>query len=599
MAGGLKHDSTIAMSITAKDEVTPVLNRVNQSFKNTKKQTNALNQQFRFMRGGMGQLGHQFQDIVVQAQMGQNAFLILGQQGSQIASLMGPHGAMIGAVLALGAALGMNLMPKLFATSESMKEAEEATKDLALKVNELTGAKRELALLQLAEKMRENADATSELTEEVDRSRRVVYSGFLATQQYTETQEEFEKATKASAAQVQVLREEQELLNHINSGGTVAGKKKLDQLNDEIALYGLSEEAVEIYRVKAMNLGKQEESQAIARIKQLHQMKKADQDRIEQQKKHDKASKEALKVAEADMRAQDKLDAQAERIAKAEESRQKLGLERIKTALKTERQLLDDNYAADKELIDLAVKDEKEKFDLLLKLQAKYLSDVAALDLKAAKELEKQKAKEIADAAEKMREQIRQQEEAMREFKDTYRPIFDELGDGFVDAITGAENFAESIKAMAKSVVDSLLRIAVQKLIIDQLFATFANTLGPSGGQGGVGDLSTLNQRGGINNISGLSFDGGGFTGNGARSGGLDGKGGFMAMVHPRETVVDHTKGQGVGGVTVVQNITVNAGVSSTVRAEMINLLPAFSKAAQNGVADSKLRGGQYAKALA
>jgi hypothetical protein len=44
------------------------------------------------------------------------------------------------------------------------------------------------------------------------------------------------------------------------------------------------------------------------------------------------------------------------------------------------------------------------------------------------------------------------------------------------------------------------------------------------------------------------SFNGGGFTGMGARAGGLDGKGGFLAMLHPRESVLDHTKGQGMGG---------------------------------------------------
>lgn len=47
-----------------------------------------------------------------------------------------------------------------------------------------------------------------------------------------------------------------------------------------------------------------------------------------------------------------------------------------------------------------------------------------------------------------------------------------------------------------------------------------------------------------------LSFDGGGYTGNGSRTGGLDGKGGFMAMLHPQETVIDHTRGQG-GGIVV------------------------------------------------
>lgn len=54
--------------------------------------------------------------------------------------------------------------------------------------------------------------------------------------------------------------------------------------------------------------------------------------------------------------------------------------------------------------------------------------------------------------------------------------------------------------------------------------------------------------------IKSQSFEGGGFTGRGARAGGLDGKGGRMAMVHPNETVIDHTKG-GAGGITVINNV--------------------------------------------
>jgi uncharacterized protein YidB (DUF937 family) len=41
------------------------------------------------------------------------------------------------------------------------------------------------------------------------------------------------------------------------------------------------------------------------------------------------------------------------------------------------------------------------------------------------------------------------------------------------------------------------------------------------------------------------SFEGGGFTGDGPRSGGLDGRGGFMAMLHPNETIIDHTRASG------------------------------------------------------
>lgn len=38
------------------------------------------------------------------------------------------------------------------------------------------------------------------------------------------------------------------------------------------------------------------------------------------------------------------------------------------------------------------------------------------------------------------------------------------------------------------------------------------------------------------------SFEGGGYTGSGARVGGMDGKGGMLAMVHPNETIIDHEK---------------------------------------------------------
>lgn len=56
-----------------------------------------------------------------------------------------------------------------------------------------------------------------------------------------------------------------------------------------------------------------------------------------------------------------------------------------------------------------------------------------------------------------------------------------------------------------------------------------------------------------------LSFDGGGYTGAGQRTGGLDGKGGFLAMLHPRETVVDHTKGQKTGGGAQTVHVYVSA----------------------------------------
>jgi hypothetical protein len=50
------------------------------------------------------------------------------------------------------------------------------------------------------------------------------------------------------------------------------------------------------------------------------------------------------------------------------------------------------------------------------------------------------------------------------------------------------------------------------------------------------------------------SFEGGGHVGGRSRSAGIDHKGGVLAMLHPNESVIDHTKGQS-GGITVINNI--------------------------------------------
>lgn len=69
-----------------------------------------------------------------------------------------------------------------------------------------------------------------------------------------------------------------------------------------------------------------------------------------------------------------------------------------------------------------------------------------------------------------------------------------------------------------------------------------------------------------IMSVASPSFDGGGYTGNGSRSGGLDGKGGFWAMMHPQETVIDHTKSNGSisSGSSSGGNVTVNVSLQET-----------------------------------
>ncbi len=50
--------------------------------------------------------------------------------------------------------------------------------------------------------------------------------------------------------------------------------------------------------------------------------------------------------------------------------------------------------------------------------------------------------------------------------------------------------------------------------------------------------------------------------------------------------------------VIVNQTINVTTGVQSTVRAEIANLMPQISEAAQNAVLEARMRGGAYSKQL-
>lgn len=61
---------------------------------------------FRVQKNAIQGVSFQLQDVAVQAQAGTSAFTILGQQGSQIASLFGPGGAVLGAIIAVSAGLG-------------------------------------------------------------------------------------------------------------------------------------------------------------------------------------------------------------------------------------------------------------------------------------------------------------------------------------------------------------------------------------------------------------------------------------------------------------------------------------------------------------
>lgn len=76
------------------------------------------------------QAGYQIQDFVVQVQSGTSVFVAFGQQASQLAGSLGPGGAVLGAVIALGAAVGGVLYKSMGNAKLSAEELEASAKQL-------------------------------------------------------------------------------------------------------------------------------------------------------------------------------------------------------------------------------------------------------------------------------------------------------------------------------------------------------------------------------------------------------------------------------------------------------------------------------------
>jgi hypothetical protein len=95
---------------------------------------------------------------------------------------------------------------------------------------------------------------------------------------------------------------------------------------------------------------------------------------------------------------------------------------------------------------------------------------------------------------------------------EAYKSTTDSIENTLTDAMMGTKSWGESMKDIFRQVAREYVLTNMARPLVKSI----------------TGALPT--------------FDGGGFTGGGSRSGGVDGKGGFNAVLHPNETVIDHTK---------------------------------------------------------
>ena len=181
-------------------------------------------------------------------------------------------------------------------------------------------------------------------------------------------------------------------------------------------------------------------------------------------------------------------------------------------------------------------------------------------------------------------EKIRLQTEALEKQKQVGDMVGQSFEDAFMSIVDGTKSVQDAFRLMASDIIKELYRIFVVKQITGMI-ATVA------------GDATSL-----MSGSNPFVFDGGGYTGSGPRSGGLDGKGGFMAMLHPRETVVDHTKGQSARGTVVNQTFNISANTSDDTKRLVTQTIaqasPAIINQSVGAVMNQRRRGGAMKSAF-
>lgn len=174
------------------------------------------------------------------------------------------------------------------------------------------------------------------------------------------------------------------------------------------------------------------------------------------------------------------------------------------------------------------------------------------------------------------------------QFGQAAKSAFNDLGSGIVDAFKKGGDVASNILSMLMDRVGQL----GETLLNNGLNSIFGNLLGGLFG-GGMWNIPTGFKAGGFF----PGFDGGGYTGSGSRSGGLDGKGGFLAMMHPKETVIDHTKGGSNDNRPVSITVQVvgargNAEIQQMVAAGVSQGIKGYDRQLPNRLQDIQMRTG-------
>jgi tape measure domain-containing protein len=278
--------------------------------------------------------------------------------------------------------------------------------------------------------------------------------------------------------------------------------------------------------------------------------------------------KERLQIRQdvADLREADVTGANAERIKTVEalalEIQKTTELAKQDALLKQQRQTREDALRPLKEEIEM--------------LEAAYRGPAAVKALERQRTIDglgkagvgAAEAGSLVDRRDALLEQADAKQKQLEKLEAAAESVSGAFGSLFRDMVSGTATAEEALQRLFQSIADSFTDMVaqmIQEWIKAQIMGIFTGGAGAPAAAGGGGGFGIAGQLvGGLFSGAGpASFAGGGYTGSGSRAGGVDGRGGFPAILHPNETVIDHSAGQGLGGGQVVNVGGISVSVAS------------------------------------
>ena len=156
------------------------------------------------------------------------------------------------------------------------------------------------------------------------------------------------------------------------------------------------------------------------------------------------------------------------------------------------------------------------------------------------------------------------------------------ISDSFADMVVSGKMNLDSLRDVFSSFVRTMISKAIELAVINRIMNSVFNLRGTSG------ELPEIGAKAGGGRISGPT---------------IVGERGPELFVPSSAGVIKNNMDTrnilgGGGGAVVNQVINIDAGVSQTVRAEMMTMLPMFKSSAMEAIIDSRRRGGQVATAF-